>query len=145
MIPPSPPPKKKPSGLFSFQKHKLCCSCFIFSWIFNLQCQSCNHFISFSYVALSGDLSYHVSFLLKKHIYLFIWLHQLLVAAGMIFSLCCSMQDLSLWHVGFFAPTCKLLVVASSSLTRDQTWAPVLGPWNLSHWTTREDLQMSFL
>ena len=31
-----------------------------------------------------------------------------------------------LWHVG------------SSSLTRDRTWAPALGAWSLSHWTTRQ-------
>ena len=35
------------------------------------------------------------------------------------------MQDLQLWHVG------------SSSLTRDQTWAPALGAKSFSHWTTR--------
>ena len=28
--------------------------------------------------------------------------------------------------------------MGSSSLTRDQTWASVLGVWSLSHWTTRE-------
>ena len=39
--------------------------------------------------------------------------------------LCCGMQDLQLWHVG------------SSSLTRDQTWAPALGAKSFSHWTTR--------
>ena len=27
--------------------------------------------------------------------------------------------------------------VGSISLTRDQTWAPALGAWNLSQWTTR--------
>ena len=27
--------------------------------------------------------------------------------------------------------------LGSSSLTRDQTWAPTLGMWRLSHWTTR--------
>ena len=32
----------------------------------------------------------------------------------------------SLWHVG------------SSSLTRDQTWAPALGVQSISHWIPRE-------
>ena len=42
-------------------------------------------------------------------------------------SLSCSMRDLQLqWHVG------------SSSLTRDWTWAPCIGSWSFSHWTTRE-------
>ena len=36
------------------------------------------------------------------------------------------MQSSLLWHVG------------SSSLTRDQTWAPCTGSWSLSHWTTWE-------
>ena len=31
-----------------------------------------------------------------------------------------------LWHMG------------SSSVTRDQTGAPALGAWSLSHWTTRK-------
>ena len=38
--------------------------------------------------------------------------------------------------------TCNLQTylqhVESSSLTRDQTRAPALGAWNLSHWTTRK-------
>lgn len=40
----------------------------------------------------------------------------------------CSMWDLpsSLWHV------------ESSSLTRDQTWAPCVGSRVLSHWTARQ-------
>ena len=39
-----------------------------------------------------------------------------------------------------FGAARKLLVVAcgSSSLIRDQTWAPALGAQSLSHWTTRE-------
>ena len=28
--------------------------------------------------------------------------------------------------------------MGSSSLTRNGTWPPALGAWNLSHWTTRE-------
>ena len=27
--------------------------------------------------------------------------------------------------------------VGSSSLTRDQTWAPILRMWSLNHWTMR--------
>ena len=34
----------------------------------------------------------------------------------------------------------ELLHVESSVLTRDQTQAPALGAWILSHWTTREVL-----
>ena len=58
-----------------------------------------------------------------KIYYLFIWLCQVSVVVQ---------QDLgsSLWHAG------------SSSLTRNQTWPPPapcsLGPWSLSHWTSRE-------
>ena len=49
--------------------------------------------------------------------YLFIWLHHILVAAHAIFSLHCSRQHMgsSLRHAG------------STSLTRDQTWAPCIG------------------
>ena len=44
-----------------------------------------------------------------------------------VLGLSCSMQDLSLWHVG------------SSSLTRARTWGPpALGVQSLSQWTTRE-------
>ena len=47
----------------------------------------------------------------KKYIYLFIWLCLVLIAAGGLLS--CGMRTLSCgMHVG------------SSSLTRDQTWAP---------------------
>ena len=67
---------------------------------------------------------------LKK--YLFIWLYQVLVAAGGLLScglqtLSCSLQTLSCSiHVG------------SSSLTRDRTRPPALGGWNLNHCATRE-------
>ena len=53
-------------------------------------------------------------------IYLFIWLHQGLVAACEIFS--CSMQDLVPW------PQIK-------------PRPPALGAWSLSHWATKELLQ----
>ena len=33
----------------------------------------------------------------------------------------------------------------SSSLTRDQTQAPALGVWSLTHWTTREVPELHFL
>ena len=48
---------------------------------------------------------------------LFIWLHQVLVAAHWIFQL---------WHLGF------------SSLIRDLTQVPYIRVQNLNHWTTRE-------
>ena len=48
----------------------------------------------------------------QKHIFLNIYL---LGCAGA-----------SLWHMG------------SSSMTREQTGAPALGAWSLSHWTTRK-------
>ena len=55
---------------------------------------------------------------------LFIWLHQVLVAAhGKLYL---QLANSYLQHV------------ESTSLTREQTWAPALGAWNLSHWTTRE-------
>ena len=55
---------------------------------------------------------------------LFIWLHQVLVAAhGKLYL---QLANSYLQHV------------ESSSLTREQTWAPALGAWNLSHRTTRE-------
>ena len=44
---------------------------------------------------------------------LFIWPRWVLVVACGIFNLGCGMQDLQLRHTNF-----------SSSLTRDQTWAP---------------------
>ena len=43
-------------------------------------------------------------------------------------SFSCSKWDLQLWHVG------------TSSLTRDQTQAPALVAWSLSHWTTGKSL-----
>ena len=33
-------------------------------------------------------------------------------------------------------------VMRSSSLTENRTWAPCIGLWSLSHWTTREVLQL---
>ena len=68
--------------------------------------------------------------------YLFIWLHTSLVAAGGILS--CTMWAAYLWHVGCLFVVCRLLScgmqtlscgmhVGSSSLTRDQTWAPCIG------------------
>ena len=57
-----------------------------------------------------------------------------------------------LWHAGSLVAACGLLSwgmwalscgmrAGSSSLTRDQTWPPALGVWNLTHWTTREVLE----
>ena len=43
----------------------------------------------------------------------------------------------SLWQANSW-----LKHVGSSSLIRDGTWAPGLGVWPLSHWTTREALQL---
>ena len=54
---------------------------------------------------------------IQKYIYLFIWLHQVLVAACGIIS--CSMWDLVPWPGIEPRP-------------------PALGTWSLSHWTTRE-------
>ena len=39
-----------------------------------------------------------------------------------------------LWHVGSF----KLKHAGSTSLTRDETWAPALGAQSLNCWTTRK-------
>ena len=50
-----------------------------------------------------------------KHIYLSVWLYLILVVARGSLDLGCGTQDPSLWQVG------------SSSMTRDRTWAPVLG------------------
>ena len=55
-------------------------------------------------------------FLIFIYIYWFIWLCQVLVAAGGIFDLCFSTWDLSLWHAD---P--QLLLAGSGSLTRDRT------------------------
>ena len=38
----------------------------------------------------------------------------------------------------------SLQLVGSSSLTRDQTWAPALGAQSVSPWTTREVPQTAF-
>ena len=68
-------------------------------------------------------LSVYFFFFLK--IYLFIWLHQVLVAAGRLLS--CGLRTLSCgMHVG------------SSSLTRARTLAPALGAQNLIYCATRE-------
>ena len=48
-------------------------------------------------------------------IYLFIWLHHVLIVAHEIFNLHCTMRDLQPWHVG------------SSSLTKDPTQADCIG------------------
>ena len=45
----------------------------------------------------------------------FFWLCCVLVVGCGVFNLCCSMQDLYLWHAGF------------SSLVRDQTWVHCIG------------------
>ena len=54
--------------------------------------------------------------------YLFIWLYQVLVPAMGIFDLHCSMQGLQFWH-----SNSQLQHVGSSSLARNQTWAPCAG------------------
>ena len=53
-------------------------------------------------------------FILNIYLFSFIWLHQVLVAAHRMFDLLCGIQDFQLQCVG------------SSSLTRDQTWAPYI-------------------
>ena len=55
--------------------------------------------------------------------YLFIWLCHVLVAAHGIFS--CGMWDLVPWP-GI------------------EPWAPALGAWSLSHWTTRDVPEITF-
>ena len=69
-------------------------------------------FVICTYKGYWSVIFFYCDVFFKKNIYLFIWLCQVLVASG-IFS--CSMWDLQLRHVG------------SSSLTRDQTWAPCIG------------------
>ena len=64
---------------------------------------------------------------LNIYIYLFVWLCRDLVAAqGIFVATCrifsCGMWDLQLQHVGS-----QLWHVGSSSLTRDETWAPCIG------------------
>ena len=49
--------------------------------------------------------------------------------------------NLSSWHVNSYS----FPQVASSSPTRDRTWAPALGGWSLSHCTTREVPSKDFL
>ena len=75
-------------------------------------------------------------------LYLFIWLYQMLVATHRNFYLSWSLWDLflQLQHAGSLVVAWELLVVhvGSRPLIRDQTQAPVLGAWSLSHWTTRE-------
>ena len=78
---------------------------------------------------------------------IFIYLAALGLSCGMR-DRCCSMWDLSLWHVGF-----SLLVVCGlqslwaqqphsiwdlSSPTRDRTCILCIGKWILNHWTTKE-------
>ena len=50
-----------------------------------------------------------------------------------------------LWYMGSSVVVYRLLVVASSSLTTDGTWAPALGTQSLSHWTTREVPELTVL
>ena len=52
----------------------------------------------------------------------------------------CSMQDLLVWHVNsLFWP------VGSSFLARDRIQTPCIGSVYLSHWTTREAPDLSFM
>ena len=69
----------------------------------------------------------------SKYISVFINLASLSLSCGMwdtFFS--CGLQDLLLRHVG------------SSSLTRDQTWAPTLGARSLIHWTPGKSMVLLF-
>ena len=62
-------------------------------------------------------------------IYLFIWLHCVLVEACGIFS--CSLRDLAAWELLFAA--WDLVPWPGIDLGH-----PALGAWTLSHWTSRE-------
>ena len=71
-----------------------------------------------------------------KTIYLFIWLHYVLVVVCRIFfCLSCNMQNLQLWHL-----TSQLQHVGSQFLDQESNLppTPALGGQRLSHWTTRE-------
>ena len=48
-----------------------------------------------------------------------------------IYSFDCTESQLQQWNL-------QLYHLASCSLAKDQTLAPALGAWSLSHWTTRE-------
>ena len=63
--------------------------------------------------------------------YLFIWLHQVLIAVCGIFSVSCEM-----FHWGPHGSTCALWDL--NSLTRGQTYVPCTARWILNHGTTRE-------
>ena len=43
-----------------------------------------------------------------------------------------------IFYFSIYLTACRILVVASSSLTKDQTQPPVLETWSLSHWITKE-------
>ena len=82
--------------------------------------------LPFSHLRSSFSLNpIHCFFFFKQ---IFIWQYWVLIVPCGTFSLCDSMWDLCLWHMG------------SSFLTRDQTDPPSLAAWSLSHWTTREVL-----
>ena len=78
-------------------------------------------------------------------LHLFIWLHKVLAVACGIFS--CSNRILS-WSMRILSCTCELL---SCSMWNLLPWPgiecrfPALGDQSLSHWTTREVPQKSFL
>ena len=100
------------------------------------------------------SLSSYCPFLL---LFIYFWLHQVLVAAHGIFIetcgiFCCGTQaSLQLWRAGFLSlvqahklSSCGARAQLSSgmwdasSLTRDQTYVLCIGRWILHHWTTRE-------
>ena len=64
------------------------------------------------------------------NIYLF-WLHQVLVAARGIFVAACLVAICGLLSCGMQTLSCSMHV-GSSSLTRDQTWAPCIGNMGVS-------------
>ena len=112
----------KPGGLLSMESHRVGHDWSNFSSISS----SKKGLGAYTTVPVCHDQSIRVNhFLLGLFkIYLFIWVHQVLVGACRIFYL---------QHVNSY-----LQHVGSSFLTRDWTQAPCIGSAVINHWTTRE-------
>ena len=86
-------------------------------------------------LSVDGHLNFSTFWLFKKIIYLYIWLHPVLVAACRI--VCCISQTSLQCGVWTFSMLSFSMWDLSFPL-REETDIPYIGRWILNHWATRE-------
>ena len=100
--------------------------------------------VCYSFFPLKVQDSLNHSFLKNVFIYLFIWLHRVLVAARGIFIASCGSVCHRLSSCGIRAYLLRGMWDLSSP-TRDPSHVPCIARWIIYLWATREVLIQSFL